>query len=546
VSLISNDNPDSDSYYINPKQLRINTVNQVDYLIITSEAFIEYLEPLSIWKQQRGLRSKIVSVETIYTAYEGRDNAEKIQNCVKDCYEKNLTEWILLAGDTSYVPTRRIKIGNSFECSCDQYYITPDNWIFNNDETVSIIDYFDWNVNQFIGRLPASSTGEMISLVDRLITYERNPPIGSWMTHALFGGAFANFDSDSNHNDVFDEGDWPEFDANENHNWIKNNILPDYWTSTLLGEVEGEKITDFSYDRALTEENIVTEINNGVSIGMFDSHGSPTSMHRLIFENDVDGDSLFDSGQDSYASQNLVSTDVIFDPKSMLGLFFLCACSTGSFAGSETCLTEYFVKNVGIGCIGSSNSAYYDSTSPEDHGGWLTQGLSSRFWKAFFSQSNHPGQALILAKQEYVNDFNTLGGKTENRNQTLIQYNLMGDPEVPIWSKIPQRLSCSLNMNTSTLTVLDSDRAPVEDVTITLTDDLSSIFWEGTTDEKGRITLPTLSKSNITLTASKSEFIPYQESISRIPAITSSHSTPSFIYFSLLLFFLLIFLRKKK
>ncbi len=543
---MSNINHYSNNNHIPRKQLRINTVNQVDYLIITSETLVEYLEPLLLWKQQRGLQSKSVTVETIYTTYDGRDNAEKIQNCIQDYQEKNNSKWVLLAGDTSYIPTRRVKIGTSFECSCDQYYTTPENWIFNTDESVSIINYFDWDVHHYIGRLPASSPGEMASLVDRLITYERSPPIDSWMTNALFCGAFANFNSDANDNDIFDEGDWPEFDANENHNWIKNNILPDYWTSTLLGEVEGEKITDFSYDSPLNEENVVTEINDGVSIGMFDSHGSPTSMHRLIFENDVDGDSLFDNGEDSYDSQNLISIDVKFNPKGMLGLYFLCACSTGSFADSETCLTEYFAKNVGIGCIGSSNSAYYDSTSPEDHGGWLTQGLSSRFWKMFFSQSNQPGQALIMAKQDYVNDFIALGGKKESRNQTLIQYNLMGDPEVPIWSKIPQRLFCSIDMNTSTLTVLDGGHTPVENVTISLTNNLNKVFWTCHTNERGRLTLPTLSISNITLTASKSDFVPYQDDILRIPSTVTSHNTPILLYPSLLSFILVISIRRKK
>ncbi|MFX1424648.1 MAG: C25 family cysteine peptidase, partial [Promethearchaeota archaeon] len=412
--------------------------------------------------------------------------------------------------------------------SCDHYYANlDDNWENNIDGIVSIIDYFDWDAEVYVGRLPADNNDQMRELVNRLINYERNPPVGSWMTRALFGGAFARFDSDDNDNNIFDEEDTAEFDANRNHNWLKTNIFPSDWTSVLLGETEGLKTTDFYVDRPLNEFNIIEEINNGVSTGMFDSHGSTTSMFRMIFTNDEDNDSLFDYGNDGYSNELLIDTTSEIDTEGKNGFFFLCACSTGTFARPGDCLSEYILRTAGIGCIASSGSAYYDSGWYNgEHGGWFTQGLSSRFWEQFFTVGgNQPGKAFIRAKIDYIDDFLRLNGREESSNKTLIQYNLMGDPEVPVWTIIPSQLECSIsNESTSTIIATFSNDQTISHVTVTLLN--STYYWRGTTNKEGTITLPISSNelTNVTLTISKINFLPWQYGLENTPESISELS----------------------
>ncbi|UCG01925.1 MAG: hypothetical protein JSW11_20280 [Candidatus Heimdallarchaeota archaeon] len=504
-----------------------SSLDDVDYLIITSEIFNDAVQPLSIWKLQRGLIPAIKTVENISSTYEGRDEAECIKMCIQEFHENRNTQWVVLAGGCSHVPTRIVRVESSHTpgtydtVSCDHYYANlNDNWEYNTDGTVSIIDYFDWDEEVYVGRLPADDTDQMRELVNRLINYERNPPVGSWMTHALFGGAFAMFNSDDNDNNIFDEEDTPEFDPNRNHNWLKTNIFPSDWTSTLLGETEGLKTTDYYVDRPLNESNVIEEINNGVCTGMLDSHGSVNSMFRMIFTNDEDNDSLFDYGTDSSSEELLIDTRSEIDTGGKNGFFFLCACSTGTFTKIVDCLSEYILQTAGIGCIASSGSAYYDSRWYNgEHGGWFTQGLSSRFWEQFFTTGgNQPGKAFIRAKIDYIDDFLRLNGREESSNRTLIQYNLMGDPEVPVWTIIPSQLEYSIsNESTSTVITTFSNDQTINHVTISLLN--STYYWRGTTNNEGTVPLPVSSNelTNVTITLSKINFLPWQYGLENTP-----------------------------
>ena len=547
------------------------SLNDVDYLIITSEAFNDDVQSLAIWKLQRGLIPTIKTVENISATYDGQDEAECIKMCIQEFHETRNTQWVVLAGGRTHVPTRTVRVESAHSpgtydyLSCDHYYANlDDNWEFNSDGTVSIIDYFDWDAEVYVGRLSAEDNDQMRELVSRLINYERNPPVGSWMTRALFGGAFARFNSDVNDNDIFDEEDAPEFDANRNHNWLKTTIFPSDWTSVLLGETEGCKTTDFYVDRPLNEFNILDEINNGVSTGMFDSHGSINSMFRMIFMNDEDNDSLFDYGTDSYSDELLIDTRSEINTDGKNGFYFLCACSTGTFSQRGDCLSEYILRTAGIGCIASSGSAYYDSGWYNgEHGGWYTQGLSSRFWEQFFAtDGNQPGKAFIRAKLDYVDDFLRLNGREESSNKTLIQYNLMGDPEVPVWTIIPSQLEYSISNETaSTVLTTFSNDQPISHVTLTLLN--STYYWRGTSNNEGTITLPVSSNelTNVTLTISKINFLPWQSGLENTPnsipelsqennggdiSNTSTDNSTSFPEFWLVIVSCLILILQKK
>ena len=277
----------------------------------------------------------------------------------------------------------------------------------------------------------------MNKLVKTILDYEKNPPIGPWMTNALFAATFTNFDSDINANTILDENDYRGFDTNRNHNWLKDNVLPENWTSTLLAEREGIVQSTYHSDGKLDTSSFINGVNLGASIVMADAHGGPTGMSRTIFTNDVDQDGLFDYGVDSIDSESFLTTSSNFNTGGKNAFYWLAACQTGTFT-TGTCLTEYLVRKCAIGCIGSYESAYYDPNWENyTHQGWFTQGLSTRFWERIFIDGiNQPGKAFSLAKTDYIEDHIAMNGPDTN-GKTLTQYNLMGDPEVPIWTNIP-------------------------------------------------------------------------------------------------------------
>jgi hypothetical protein len=248
---------------------------------------------------------------------------------------------------------------------------------------------------------------------------------------------------------------------------------------------------------------------------MADAHGSSFGMYRTIFTYDEDGDTLFDQGVDDSTSSCFLDGITDFDTDGKLGMYFLAACSTGTFVGG-TCLTEYIARNSGIGCIGSSHSAGYDPSWADGAPvGWATQGLSIRFWEQLLSEDgNHPGMALALAKHDYGMDRVAMIGDDDG-GRTMAQFNLMGDPEVPIWIDIPSSFAEPVT------DIIQSNRELVVDITgiSNTTSDIiitlqSTTFYQRvitTNNEEIRFLLPDLEESeNITLTISKDGHLPLQ------------------------------------
>jgi hypothetical protein len=489
--------------------------NNVSYLIITTNSLSDNVKPLAIWKTQKGLFSRIITIEDIELEYSGFDTAEKIRNCIKQYYTEFNTKWVVLAGGENHVPSRAVSIDGKI-IYCDYYYSNlDDNWLLDTNGVASLVDIFDWEAEVYVGRLPADKASQMNKLVRRIIEYEKTPPIGAWMKHALFAGTFACFKTDVNGNNIFDDDDYIEFDTNRNHNWLKENVLPGHWTSTLLAEREGIAVTSYPYDGNTETSTFINEVNNGASIVMADAHGGPFGMARSIFTNDVDNDSLFDYGVDEITSEAFLTTSSNFNTNGKNGFYWLAACSTGTFTAGD-CLSEYLVRNCGIGCIASYESSYYDPFWYNgSHLGWYTQGISTRFWEQLLMHGfNQPGKAFALAKEDYVVDNNVLSGLDTN-GRTLTQYNLMGDPEVNIWTDIPVAIQPEIELDNITGVVKVRALAgeqPLANVTVTLTS--VSYFYNVTTNELGEATLSLpefIKPEDVTITLTKNQYLPYQE-----------------------------------
>lgn len=496
----------------------------IDYLIITSDGFESILEPLAIWKTQKGLVSKIEVMSNIDAKYSGGSQPERIKNCIKDYYENNNTQWVLLAGDHNHVPSKYEYCWDDFPIdgdvvTCDSYYTDID------DNSI-----FDYEAEVYVGRLTANNGNEMESLVQRILNYEKNPPIGSWMSHAIFAGAIIQFDQDW---DGDNSSDYGECDGNRVNNFVKN-LLPDNWTSIFLAQTEGVKGSDNYSDIQLDYNNLRFAIKDGCSISNINAHGSPQSMSIDEWLIDYDGDMLFDYTADPYFGggipidvkqrTSLIDTSYadLKPEDDKLGLFYLASCSTGTFDDDNDCLSEYFLKNAAIGCVAASHVAWgEDQWYERDHGGWFVEGLGFRLWEQLF-QYNQPGKALALAKADYVSDRNSSSEPNdypEWEDKTLKQYNLLGDPEVPIWLSIPKQLNISditpQNGSSTTLNLeITADNDPIQGVTITYTKN-ENLIWKGQTNENGTVEVP-ISQIDIddnVLTASKIGFLPYQANL---------------------------------
>ncbi|MGY5877332.1 MAG: C25 family cysteine peptidase, partial [Candidatus Thorarchaeota archaeon] len=309
------------------------------------------------------------------------------------------------------------------------------------------------------------------------------------------------------------------------HNMIYDSIFPSDWSATFLAETEGLKTTDYYYDRSTNSTNLAEEIEVGVGIAMYDAHGSTTGMYRSLFTKDYDGDLLFDQGVDESDSELFFSAYSNYNVSGKLGFYFLCACSTGTFRYSSTCLSEAVVRNFGIGCIASSESAGYDPFLYDGEIGWSTQGLAYRFWEQLLTEGiNQPGKAFVQAKIDYVFDFAEYEGEADDDTKTLVQYNLMGDPEVPIWTTIPNKLNAEIQLDPTdgvvTINAL-SGGSNISHAMVTLT--TANTYFRGLTNSFGvRMPLTSIDElDTFDLTISKNGYLPFQrlsnESLTILP-----------------------------
>jgi hypothetical protein len=517
-------------------QLDINSLYSIDisapttdvhYLIITTEEFVNILEPLAQWKTQKGVISKIEVIEDIELQYSGGALPEKIKNCINNYYNNNNTQWVLLAGDHNHVPTKYIVCDEDYPpdgdaVCCDSYYGD-----MNNDWSQ---EEFDYEIEVYVGRIPANSIAEMRKLVQRILKYEKCPPVGEWMTSALFAGAILEYDIDWNGDDIVDYG---VCDANRYHHFINTTLIPNNWTCNFLAQTQGIKGSDYYCDAELGHGNLKNVINQGSSIGSISAHGRPDRMSISKWITDYDGDLLFDYTADPFWEEgkaiDVQIWDILFETtlsnlkeEEKLGMYYFGSCSVGTFNYTEDCIAEYFLKNVAIGCVAGSNVVWGEQQWYERvHGGWFIEGLGFRFWEQLF-QYNQPGKALALAKTDYATD-RTISSEPKDyskwSNKTLKQYNLLGDPEVPIWLSIPKQLNVSItqpfNNNTNSMTLLiTAEGSPVNETIVTYTDN-NKLIWIGKTQEDGTIEVPfsQIEIDNQVFTASKKGFLPYQANL---------------------------------
>jgi len=83
-------------------------IPSTEYVIITESALEEQFERLANWKRQKGVFTKVVSVDSIYDNYTGETEQLKIKNFLADKYSQGL-RYVLFGGDVDVILKRHIQ-----------------------------------------------------------------------------------------------------------------------------------------------------------------------------------------------------------------------------------------------------------------------------------------------------------------------------------------------------------------------------------------------------------------------------------------------------
>jgi len=473
----------------------IDSSEEHPYLIITSSELKSAFLPLLEWKIKKGIKTTIVSVDSILNNYTGRDDPEKIRNFLIDAY-LNGTIWVLLGGDEDVVPIRYAYPSNTSypppvtnQQICDLYYSDVDGeWDLDNDGIWGEPgdDNPDIYPDLFVGRVPCSDSGEAASFVEKLLLYEKNPGNGStdYLTSALW------MCSDQMR-------DWSGGEGQHNlaSQYADSNFFQDL--SSLIETPSGAAENPISPDGG----NCIQRMDQGWGIIAVLAHGIPNGFvakSNQTNENPRSWVLTAPGGDDGHGHLPSLSN------QDKYGIMYSIACKQSAIdMVGEPCVGELYPlsqNNGGVAFLGYTRW------------GWVgtSYKLLEKLLHYLFVDSleYHLGIAEALSRCSFPSYRDLNYG-----------HNLFGDPEMPVWTEVPQTLAVThpskviMGLRTIDISVT-SEGAGLPDATVCLSLN-QRIMFLGTTDQDGllsaEVNLDDLGEMSVVVT--KTSFLPYEGNI---------------------------------
>ncbi|UCB57956.1 MAG: hypothetical protein JSV67_04940 [Thermoplasmatales archaeon] len=405
--------------------------DEYSLIVLAPVDFREELEGLISHKNSRGISTKLITLDDIYTGFyfpvEGRDNPEKIKYFIKNAIENWGINNVLLVGSSFLFPYRKTHV-NVYDIDkevfiSDLYYAdiyNDDNnfcswdsnrnniygeFMWGNSKETDDVDLYP-DVN--IGRLACISSDEVIVCVNKIINYETtNAFMQDWFNNLIVcgGDTFTKFYGDGS---GIDEGEV----INEEIIRIMNGFYPErLWASN--GKLYGENGV----------VNISNIINNGAGFIDFSGHGN-TDKWKTHPHN---------SSPDIWLPQPtgyFKNTDIAnLTNGDKLPIIINSACSTSQFDLDSKCFGWTFVSNPdggGIGSFGPTGLAWGYMGEMITSG--LIEGLVLKTFEAYQNDSVITfGEMWSHAISSYI--FPTMEGIDY---KTVEEWQPFGDPTLTI------------------------------------------------------------------------------------------------------------------
>ncbi len=478
-------NPAAVAKYVATESRRAEGRGDFEYLIISPAAFAGEFERLGEWKTRKGVRTNVVTLEDIAAdpLFVGVDLAESIRGCIAHHVATSGVEWVLLGGDTDVLPAREA-YDFFFDqgLPCDLYYSDLDgSWDEDGDGLWGEVD--DDNVDMysdvFVGRAPVTTPAEAASFVDKILEYEGAAfalPT-AYQLRMLYLGEI-----------LWDSPD-PYTDGAVACEMIDDGYVPARFDGAAkLYESAG----------SLDLSSVVAELESGCGLIMHEGHANITRVS-------IGPDDLSQATLDALTNGGNG------------GVWYSVGC--WSAAIDHDTFGEHWITNSDGGGVAYVGNSRYGWGCPGYPGQCVSDLYSQQYYNSLFTKNLvHAGTVHADAKHHYVG----LAKIDDYMRYAMYELNLLGDPEMPIWTDTPRPLdvtcATSLDMERGIVEVeidVSRDGAPVDGATVCLYDPGEGIFEVGETDAVGALTLTVdaggAAWADLTVTAQNS--IPHGESV---------------------------------
>ncbi len=403
------DNPEQISNYTT-----VRNSQNYDILMITDDNFLEEFDDLVTFHLQRGLQTKIVSIQFISQIMDGKDVQEKMRNYIIKEYQNNDIQYVTLAGDADVVPYRgmtgSVLTGGEYmsdnNIPADVYFSGLDgNWDNNDNGIWGEIDEVDILPEVAVGRLPFSNISELNNIKNKIISYTNNPVVSNnELNTPLLAG-------EKLHDDPL------TFGSDYLNLLVGHQESNGFTTDGINTECTTRYASDSSWDGTGVE--IIPEINAGHSFIHHVGHANANFVMGL-YNSDITTNvfSQLDGEKHNYT------------------LFYSNGCICGAF-DSDDCVSEKMVtlKTFAVGVFTNSRFGWFNEGQ--------TEGPSAHIHREFVDalyhdHELHAGEAERISKYETAPWLN-LPDEHEPGAQRWVFYchNVLTDPALPIWTRKP-------------------------------------------------------------------------------------------------------------
>lgn len=413
-------------------------IPQSGYIIITSEALASHFKPLASWKKQKGLNSKIVTIEEIKKLYPDIDTQLAIKTYLKEQYDTQKLRYVLLGGDDTVVPVKYCYYREEEKGGTSVITYTPSDLFYacfegnmawdgnGNGISGELADKVDFTPSIFITRAPVRTISNVETFVNRILGYEKEPTKNQ---NTLLDNVWGN--------NILMAGDsitpkWPsttQSDTDYKSRVLYNKYIAPYWNGTK--KMFYDTSTDFpgGADYALSTENFQNELSKGYTFVDYMAHGSVTAWHLEDnwFYNVEEAEQLENSGYSIIVTGSCLTNafDEMVDWKGDI---------------NDPCLSEAFIRNPKSGIV-----AYY-GCSREGWSSWSPSNIGpslqyeAEFYKKLFSPTpinKNFGEIVAASKLERV----ALCGYDGSNRYLQLGLNPIGDPEMPVYTTTPKQFA---------------------------------------------------------------------------------------------------------
>ncbi|MGN0034099.1 MAG: C25 family cysteine peptidase [Candidatus Limimorpha sp.] len=185
-----------DSYNVKDKGLVSRYLDGYELLVVTGSDYVEKFDEYRSFYSNRNIRTRVISLDSIYSSMQGVDNQDKIRNFIIREYTDNDIMMVLLGGDVAIVPYRGfycdVVSGGSHVTSnnipADLYYAALDgSWDDDGDGVWGEIGEDDLLPEIGVARMPFNNDTQLEHLINKAMMYQLAPVEGEFHTVVLGG-----------------------------------------------------------------------------------------------------------------------------------------------------------------------------------------------------------------------------------------------------------------------------------------------------------------------------------------------------------------------